>query len=186
VLRCIRCRMHAHLCVCDLVPTLETRTRVVFVVHRSENRKSTNTARLAAACLANSHLVVRGLLGEPPRVAWDPASRPLVLFPSPDATTLTAGEKAPTTLIVPDGTWRQASKMPRRIPELRDVPCVALPPGPPSAYRLRRRPRETGLATIEAVARALGILEGPEIEAALDRVFRAMVERTLRSRGRVR
>jgi DTW domain-containing protein len=184
VVRCIGCRMHADLCVCDLLPRLSTRTQVLFVVHRSEQRKSTNTGRLAAACLANSQLVVRGLPGAPPAISWDPASEPLILFPSDDATTLTAAGRRPITLIVPDGTWRQAAKMPRRVPELRDVPCAVLPPGPPSAYRLRRRPHETGLATMEAVARALGILEGPLVEAALDRVFRAMVERTLRSRGR--
>jgi len=42
-----------------------------------------------------------------------------------------------------------------------------------------------GLATLEAIARAMGILEGPEVQAALERPFRAMVERTLWSRGSV-
>jgi DTW domain-containing protein YfiP len=177
--------MHAHLCVCDLLPRLSTRTQFLFILHRSEERKSTNTGRLAAACLASSHVVVHGHEGPRAKpIAWDPASRPLILFPSEHATTLTSGVEQPITLIVPDGTWRQAAKIPRRVPELRDVPCVALPPGPPSAYRLRRRPHESGLATMEAVARALGILEGPWAYAAVDRVFRAMVERTLRSRGR--
>jgi len=41
------------------------------------------------------------------------------------------------------------------------------------------------LATLEAVARALGILEGPEVESALVRVYRIMTERTLWSNGRI-
>jgi DTW domain-containing protein YfiP len=41
------------------------------------------------------------------------------------------------------------------------------------------------LATLEAVARALGILEGSEVESALLRVYRIMTERTLWSNGRV-
>ena len=63
------------------------------------------------------------------------------------------------------------------------VPCAVLPPGAPSTYRLRHEARPGGLATAEAIARAFGLLEGPEVEAALLRVFRAMVERTLWSRG---
>jgi DTW domain-containing protein YfiP len=75
----------------------------------------------------------------------------------------------------------------RRIPALACLPRLALPPGPPSAYRLRVEPHPEGLATFEAIARALGILEGPEdgprIQAALERPFLAMVAGTLRTRG---
>ena len=50
-------------------------------------------------------------------------------------------------------------------------------------YRLRSESHPAGLATIEAIARAMGILEGPHVQEALERVFRAMVERTLWVRG---
>ena len=46
-----------------------------------------------------------------------------------------------------------------------------------------------GLATLEAIARALEILEGdagPEIKRAMLSVFRVMVERTLWFRGKLR
>jgi DTW domain-containing protein YfiP len=54
-----------------------------------------------------------------------------------------------------------------------------LPAGEPSIDGLRNEPRPGGLATIEAIARAFELLEGPHVRATLDRVFRAMVERTL-------
>ena len=38
---------------------------------------------------------------------------------------------------------------------------------------------------MEAVAQALGILEGPEVEAQLLRVYRIMTERTLWTNGRI-
>ncbi len=53
----------------------------------------------------------------------------------------------------------------------------------PTMYRLRHETRDGGLATIEAIARALGVLEGGHVRSALEKVFRAMVERTLWSRG---
>lgn len=173
------------LCVCSLIPSppLAITTRLVLVLHREEERKPTNTGQLAAACIAGSQVIIRGDRDRPePPLPIAPGSRPLLLFPHDDATPLTATD-TPVTLIVPDGTWRQAAKVRRRVPGLADVPCVGLPPGPPSRYRLRSEPVTGGLATLEAIARALEILDGADVRAALERVFRAMVERTLWSRG---
>jgi DTW domain-containing protein len=189
--RCLRCRMLGGLCVCALIPTprIETRTRLVLIIHRYEDRKPTNTGRLAAECLANSEIIVRGHESAPtPPFLCAPETQPVFLFPYEGSTPL--GELAlsarPVTLIVPDGNWRQASKVRNRVPGLRDIPCVSLPAGAPSIYRLRAEAHETGLATIEAIARAMGLLEGDHVQRALELVFRAMVDRTLWSRGKVR
>jgi DTW domain-containing protein YfiP len=179
------------LCVCALMPQprLETRTRLLLVIHRYEDRKPTNTGHLAIECLANSDTIVRGHESQPsPPLVFDAGTQPLLLFPSEDATPLTEASvpALPVTLVVPDGNWRQASKVRNRVPGLRDIPCVTLPLGAPSVYRLRTEAHETGLATVEAIARALRLLEGERGEAvhqALDLVFRAMVDRTLWSRG---
>ena len=186
-LRCDTCMMHSQHCVCALVPRLETRTRLVLVIHRAEARKPTNTGRLAAACLVNSEVIVRGhetAQAEPLPV---PAgSRVLLLFPAPDAVPLAALApelEGPVTLVVPDGNWRQASKVRKRIPGLAEATCVTLPAGEPSRYRLRAEAHAHGLATLEAIARAMGILEGPEVRAAMEAPFHAMVERTLATRG---
>jgi len=154
------------LCVCDLFPDppLETRTRLVLFIHRYEDRKTTNTGRLAAECIAGSEVRVRGHEHHPcPPYVAPPGTRPLLLFPHEEATPLEhlAPSPEPVTLIVPDGTWRQARRVRTRVPGLDAVPCV------------------------EAIARAFELLEGPQVRAALDRVFRAMVERTLWSRGTI-
>jgi DTW domain-containing protein YfiP len=184
--RCARCRMHDSLCICALMPRLVTRTRLALVIHRYEERKPTNTGRLATECLTNSEVFVRGHKAVPSApFAWSADTEPLLLFPHPDATLLVprAPTARPVTLIVPDGNWRQASKVRNRVPGLRDVACVTLPPDVPSIYRLRSEAHAHGLATVEAIARAMGILEGVEVRTALETVFRAMVERTLWSRG---
>jgi DTW domain-containing protein len=89
------------------------------------------------------------------------------------------------TLIVPDGNWGQAGRVRRRVPGLIDLPCVTLPTGPASEYRLRAETRAEGLATIEAIARAFGILEGLEVQHAIESVFALLVERTRWSRGEI-
>lgn len=187
-LRCSRCRMHGSLCICALMPKLVTRTRLVLVLHRIEARKPSNTGKIAALCLPNSEILVRGHEHAPtPPFVPAPGTQPLFLFPHEGAVPITdfAGSEAPVTLIVPDGTWRQASKVRARVPGFRDVPCVTLPADAPSIYRLRSEAHAHGLATIEAIARALGVLEGMHVRREIERVFQAMVDRTLWSRGEV-
>jgi DTW domain-containing protein YfiP len=186
--------MLAGLCVCALLPRppLMTRARLLLVMHKDEARKPTNTGRLAAACLASAVTLVRGE-GEEIDVGPLLGARPVLLFPDPAAVPLDRLLAAaardddrlaePITLIVPDGNWRQAQRVRTRVPGLAAVPCAVLPPGPPTAYRLRHEPRPGGLATAEAIARAFGVLEGADVEAAILRPFRAMVERTLWARG---
>lgn len=182
--------MHLSLCICALIPRLETQTRLVLVIHRCEDRKTTNTGRLATECLVNSEVIVRGHASQPSGpIPVAEGAQALLLFPGDDAVSLadlapslvSAGR--PVTLIVPDGTWRQASKVRNRVPGLRDLRCVTLPAGAPSVYRLRAEAHDHGLATLEAIARAMGILEGRAVQEALERPFRAMVERALWARG---
>jgi DTW domain-containing protein len=113
------------------------------------------------------------------------------LYPSPEALPLDQlvpelrADGRAITLVVPDGNWRQASKVRQRVPWLHGLRCAVLPSAMPSQYRLRTEAHSHGLATLEAIARAFGILEGSEVQVALERVFAAMVERTLWARGSI-
>jgi DTW domain-containing protein YfiP len=71
-----------------------------------------------------------------------------------------------------------------RDPDARGAEPVALPPGPPSRYDLRRPPGDGAVSTLEAVARALGLLEGVAVERALLALLDAFIERTHRAAGR--
>jgi DTW domain-containing protein YfiP len=179
--------MHLALCLCAEIEPLDLRTKVIVVTHHRELIKPTNTGRLVPLTLRGGEVRARGALGMVLDTSGivDPARRSLLLYPSPDSRLLTREDARglPLTLVVTDGTWRQARKATRREPMLAGLPRVHLPVGEPSSYRLRRHSDPRFLATFEAVARALGILEGPEVQARLERVFRLMVERTLWTRG---
>jgi DTW domain-containing protein YfiP len=184
--------MHRSLCICALLPRVATRTRVVVVLHQLEAAKTTNTGALAARCLENSAVVYRGRA--PGSGAADPLDErmwietdPLLLFPHSSATPLDAwrGSGKPITLLVPDGTWPQTVRTCRRLRALGDIPCVSLPAPGAAVDRLRDSARADRLATLEAVALALGVLEGPTVRDALMRVYRIMTERTLWTNGRV-
>lgn len=110
---------------------------------------------------------------------------PLLLSPTPASVPLTAdmARSTPITLVVPDGNWRQTRKMVQGEPEMRALVAVHLPPGAPRRFELRKHPEPDRLSTFEAIARALGILEGAAVQAELERVLALHVERILSTRG---
>jgi DTW domain-containing protein YfiP len=191
--RCPRCHIRPDLCFCAEVPRLETATRLVIVMHFKEAPTASNTGRLAALCVPGTEIRFRGLPGEAVsgEGLHEPGRTPLLLYPSPESRELNEEFlrelPGPYTLIVPDGSWGQARRVGKREPALQGIRHVRLAPGPLSEYRLRKEPQPSHVCTIEAIARALGVLEGPArgplVRVELERVLRVMVERTLISRG---
>lgn len=148
--------------------------------HPRESRVAVGTGRIAALCLPSAELLVGVDFGSDPRflkAIADPARPAALLFPGPGSRELTREDSAaPTTLVVVDGTWDQARQIVRRTAALSALPRLRLAPAAPSEYRIRRAPRREYLSTIEALAQALGVLEGePSRFEALLAPFRALV-----------
>jgi DTW domain-containing protein len=188
--KCPDCLLHENLCICHLTNPIEVRTKLVLLIHYIEERKSTNTGKLATVLLKNSQCLVRGKLGEPVNFdgVFSPDRETIVLFPYEDAKDLTPDLvktfKKPVTLVVPDGTWRQAWKMVPNEPLLAGLPKYKLPEGgAPTRYKLRHEHRADGLATFEAIARAIGLFEGENVQRKLESVFDEKIQRMLYSRG---
>jgi len=180
---CQRCRRPVAFCVCEALPRLEAPTRVVLLQHPREARLAICSAWLCHAALPNS-LLVRGI-----RFEEDAVVRPILeapgthlLFPgegSVPAASLSGSP--PATLVVIDGTWPQAAKMLRVNPRLAALPRIGISGAAPSGYAgLRAEPADGHLATIDAVAEALGALEAdPARFAPMRAAFRLAVEKQL-------
>lgn len=187
--RCPGCEIRKSLCFCEHIPQIALRTRLIVLMHTSEEVLPSNTARLAVKALTNSEIRINGRKED--RLSTEglivEGRRSLLLYPSPFATELTpefvATLTEPVNLIVPDGKWRQCQKYVRREPALAGIRHVKLPEGAPSQYRLRTQPNDKSLCTLEAIARALGVLESREAQIQLETVLGVMVERTLWCRG---
>lgn len=118
------------------VPVLDLETRLVLIMHRYETIRSTATAPLAARCLVNHELHIHGHQDDRvdlTNLTLDPTRRTLLLYPGensrPLSPELLAEDERPVTLIVPDGSWRQARRMAKRIPGLAEAELVTLPEG---------------------------------------------------------
>ena len=55
--QCPRCLRPVTHCLCALIPSLDSRTRILLLQHPSEVNHALNTARLAALGLNNAQLV---------------------------------------------------------------------------------------------------------------------------------
>jgi DTW domain-containing protein YfiP len=190
--RCEGCQLRRVLCICEIIPKMAISTKVIVLMHLRETHLTTNTAKLVKVALEDSEIRLRGEKGKrmDDEGLISPERQSLFLFPSAEAQVLTrelvASFGKPVTLIVPDGSWRQAKKVAKREPALASIPQVKLPAGELSTYRLRREPNAESVSTFEAITRALGILEGnqgPGVREKLEHLFDVMVERLLWSRG---
>ncbi len=195
---CPGCRMTRPLCLCaELAETkLEVagiQTQVIILMHAAERKLTTNTAKLAQDILPQCEIRIRGDQRIPMNTEGlnPPERQALLLYPSEDAHELTPewlatlGPKL-ITLVVPDGSWRQARKVAWRESALIGVPRIKLKLGPRSKFRLRKEPHPHSLATFEAIMRALAVIEPKDPSPALNRIFDMWVERSLWGRGTLR
>lgn len=180
--RCVRPQTH---CLCQLIPQLDSDTRVLLLQHPSEVNHALNTARLAALGLTNAELRVGEVFEDLQALLNPPGYQACLLFPGEGAHLLQPGMAVDQKmlLVVPDGTWRKARKLLHLNPLLAQLPRVTLPEGAQSRYRLRKAPGPGALSTVEAIVQALEILETPTSFAPLLRPFEALIEGQIEAMG---
>jgi DTW domain-containing protein YfiP len=177
VARCPRCLFAS--CLCADIPVVATRTRVVIVRHHLERWRTSNTGRLAALALTNATIVEHGG-AHPAPVEAVPRDGAWLVYPEGPPTSAPPSPP-PETLVIIDATWHQTRRMRQRLPALRGLPVLHLADSAMPAARMRESPGPGLVSTIEAIARALRLVEGAPPAAALERLFAIA---TARSRSR--
>jgi DTW domain-containing protein YfiP len=186
---CAKCRLHPERCICARIPSLDLKTKVSLVIHAKEIKRTTNSGLLAHHALFNSQVIVRGLEKQKTDLSplLDPGYTPLFFYPAEEAVELSEdfirALQKPAHLIVPDGNWRQAGKVRQRHPELAEIQAVKISAKNEGRHHLRREHMAEGMSTLQAIALALGRLEGPDVFRALQDLYEAKLHATLRGRG---
>ncbi|MDQ0702582.1 DTW domain-containing protein YfiP [Pseudomonas sp. W3I7] len=183
--QCPRCLRPATHCLCALIPSLDSRTRILLLQHPSEVNHALNTARLAALGLNNAQLVVGEVFDDLATLLSPAGYQARLLFPADDAEPLQTYTPSaqPLLLVVPDGTWRKARKLLHLNPLLAALPRVTLAGERVSRYRLRKAPGPGALSTVEAIVQALQVLEAPASFDALLKPFDALIEGQIAAMG---
>ncbi|HRY55447.1 MAG TPA: tRNA-uridine aminocarboxypropyltransferase [Spirochaetia bacterium] len=202
---CYRCRRPKEYCLCPKEPPMETRTRIVLLMHPMEwKREKCATGRLTCLNLANSEIIPGLAFGEIPRyreLVEDPANYPVLLYPGPRALNLSEGGFPSGSLggrrlvvFLIDSTWACARSVLRASPCLLELPQVKFLPREPSRFVIKRQPREYCLSTLEAAHELLLALEAAGLDsypdkarllAAFDAMQRLQIEKA-RVSGRPR
>jgi DTW domain-containing protein YfiP len=179
--------------VCVYAPRVKVRTPLLLVVHVHDLGRTSNTARLLTLAIRGDAAIVRhGVFPAPadPAPHVPAGATPVVLFPGHGAKPLTpelvASLPSPPALVVSDGNWKQASRMVKRLPLLAGAVKVALPDRAFAGAALRRNTTEHYMSTYEAVAQALGLLEGEAVAGPLRDFYRRATDRMLLVRGRLK
>lgn len=183
---CEGCRLHLDRCICRFIPTLDLKTKLTLVVHNRELKRTTSTGHLAVKALLNSELHIRGKENEPLDLSsiLTDQYETYVLYPSADAVAIESlVPKKPVQLVVSDGNWRQAGKLHRRQPELKDLPRVCITTKNSSSQNLRHEHFEEGYSTLEAIALAFGFFEGAIVRDQLLELYQHKLKATLQGRG---
>ena len=185
---CEGCSLHKDRCICQYIPNLNLKTKVSLIVHAKELKRTTNTGSLAIKALVNSEMRVRGLKHDTLDLTdlLSDEYRTVLFYPSEEAIELNQEfvglNQKPIQLIVPDGNWRQASKVHYRHHELKDIQRVMISAPATTQRYLRAENTEYGMATLHAIALALGLIEGEEVESQLMRLYEMKVEQTFNGR----
>lgn len=186
---CPGCSLHKERCICAFIPGLNLATKVTLIVHSKELKRTTNSGTLALKGLINSEIQIRGQGTTPLDLTHTLSDkyRTFLFYPSNDAVELdeklVAESELPIQLIVPDGNWRQASKVHYRHTEISHIPRVMIKKPNQAQHHLRAETTEFGMSTLEAIALALGVIEGPEVESKLLVLYQKKLEQTLAGRG---
>jgi DTW domain-containing protein YfiP len=156
-------------------------TRVVLLIHASEWARVGNTGHLARLAIAGADVRVHGLQRRNLACDRSDAISTLALFPGRGAAPLTAELVAalprPITLLVPDGNWTQTKHMMARLPILRQARPIRLTAPRLDLCNVRHNDELDRRSTFEALAQALALLEGPEVERRLLDFFRRVLSR---------
>jgi DTW domain-containing protein len=164
---------------------------VVLIVHAKEIKRTTNSGKLALEALPNSQMIIRGLKDENTDLSHilTDEYESVLFYPAEGATELNESyiqsrkNKKPLQLIVPDGNWRQAAKVNTRYKEFAGLTRVMISSENTAKHHLRQESSSYGMSTLEAIARALKVIEGEAVGNQMLELYQNKLKQTLKGRG---
>ncbi|MBI5101507.1 MAG: DTW domain-containing protein [Nitrospirae bacterium] len=172
---CYRCFWPKSLCWCSSISPIETRTKIIILMHPKEyKREKAATGRFTNLCLKNSEIHM-GIDFDSHNAVQerihDTRYFPMLLYPGKDAVNLSEGvvpngflRDRQLLVILLDATWRIARKMFNRSLTLQGLPRIGIVPEEKSRYLIKRQPHDWCLSTIEAAHELMKALENSGLD----------------------
>lgn len=187
---CVQCHFHSGQCICEKLKPVDTKIRFTIIMHHREYHLTSNTGRLGKNTLPNCEIVLRGLENNP--IDWENILKKdeevYILYPSDDSIeAIPENIQHPSEknihIIVPDGSWKQASKVYKREDAIKHFPCIKLPnKNYKSNYFLRRAPQENYLCTYEAMSKVVEEIESAQLANSMTENLKVLVDVSFKNR----
>lgn len=205
--RCDTCQLGADYCICQQLHSTQSHCDLLLLIHRNELLKPSNSGRLIADTLPdNTHAFVWSRTEPNPellQLLQDPQRQFLLVFPPQEndpreqINSIETKEKIASewqgkkiTLLLLDGTWKQARKMYGKSDYLNQIPCLTLCEqdikDSAGQYGLRQAHAPSLSSTCEAAAIALNAIGEKTAGQQTLRNFTAFNQAYIACRGNLR
>lgn len=159
---CTKCQYPQVTCVCGAVTHLDLTINVVVLQHEKEAGHAKNTIKLACLVSPSIQLVSTSSRSQVNEVLEElSADCTLVLFPSSHSKSvesIAAKENDIKTIIIIDGTWKQAYSIWQKYPKLHNFTQGHFDSLPRKAYRIRKSKKDYQLSSIEALGYCISLI----------------------------
>lgn len=169
-LYCQQCRYPESTCICSYINTVDTSLDIVVIQHEKEALHAKNTARLISLCIPTSRTVLTNDVQAMSSLARECSfAHTALIYPSDTSMSIerTARTRLTqfSTLLLIDGSWKQAYGIVKKNPWLETLPAFHFTSAPGSNYDIRHTKLAHALSTLEATAYAISCLEKTDVSA---------------------
>ncbi|AMJ76199.1 DTW domain-containing protein [Alteromonas stellipolaris] len=161
--KCKQCNYPINTCICDAVSLVIIPIKIIVIQHVKESANAKNTARLIKLCANDVEIITTDSISEMELLASRcSVQSKALLYPSERSIALESQREhiasALQTLLVIDGSWKQAYAVLQQFPWLSSIPSFHFEHAPSTQYRIRHTRIREGLSTLEATAYSLNTL----------------------------
>ncbi len=168
---CEKCLQPKNWCYCANVESFDCGITFVILLHPLERRRRIASGRMSHLMLSGSYIAHGHTYSDDRKInelIHDPKYFPVILHldhTSKNLNGLSDQEKKNICpagkrllVFVVDGTWATASKTVRLSKNLNALPRVSFTPDKPSAFKVRRQPKQMCYSTLEAIHQTIELL----------------------------
>ena len=176
--------------MCDQLQIIQSPLQVNIIRHRKELSRGSNSARILAHSIAGTTVIDHGSRYAGPTVLSEDILNngvlvfPMFYDPDPDHPPVEwTGQFTPKNLIVLDGSWKQTSRMLKKIQGLTALLRIPVQPLDPPLPRIRKPYFEGGMCTMEASISALQHFLQPSQIASLKSNYLIWIDQVRKNSG---
>jgi DTW domain-containing protein YfiP len=182
---CPDCERPKKTCLCDEIVQLSCDFQLIILQDPQEAKHALSSAPILARSIVGARLAVGETFDPLELFGEDWKEKALLVYPNNKSLSAQqVKQRRFKYLILLDGTWRKVSRLLHLNSWLNEIACISIEPSNTSEYKIRKSPRDDGLATIEAATYILNALHDSQNYEPILSAFHKMIALQIQSMGK--